>query len=197
MICTPAGDGAQVDLDLALVERAFAQHLAEFLPRLLVARSLLRIGGETHHLGLRQQRIEDALLGGIPGALAHLGDLLVARHLHGDLDQVLDDGVDIAAHVAHLGELGGFDLHERCVGEPGEPARDLGLAATGGPDHENVLGRDFLAQRVIDLHAAPAIAQRDRHGTLGVVLADDVFVEFRNDLARGHFSSSITRLRLV
>ncbi len=197
MMCTPGSNGAQVDLDLAVVERAFAQHLAEFLPRLLVARRLLRIGGESHHLRLRQQRVEDALFGGILGAFAHLGDLLVARHLHGHLGQVLDDGIDVAAHVADFGELGGFHFHERRVREPGEAPRDLGLAAAGRADHEDVLGRDFLAQRILDLHAAPAVAQRDGHGTLGVVLADDVLVEFGDDLARRHFSSSITRLRLV
>ena len=58
-------------------------------------------------------------------------------------------------------------------------------------------GRDFLAQRLTDLHAAPAIAQRDGDGALGGVLADDVLVEFGDDFFRGHFSSSITRLRLV
>ena len=35
------------------------------------------------------------------------------------------------------------------------------------------------------LHAAPAIAQRDGHGALGGVLADDVLVELLDDLARG------------
>ena len=36
------------------------------------------------------------------------------------------------------------------------------------------------------LHAAPAVAQRDRDGALGRVLADDVAVEFLHDFARGH-----------
>ena len=88
--------------------------------------------------------------------------------------------------VAHLGELGGFHFHERRVREPREAARDLGLAAAGGADHEDVLRRDFLAQRIFDLHAAPAIAQRDGHGALGGALADDVLVELGNDFARGH-----------
>jgi hypothetical protein len=34
-----------------------------------------------------------------------------------------------------------------------------------------------------ELLAAPAVAQRDRHGALGVVLADDEAVEFGNDFA--------------
>ena len=37
-----------------------------------------------------------------------------------------------------------------------------------------------------DLHAAPAVAQRDRHGALGGGLADDVLVQLLDDLARGH-----------
>jgi hypothetical protein len=42
------------------------------------------------------------------------------------------------------------------------------------------------ARRPLDLHAAPAVAQRDRDRALGGVLADDVLVEFLDDLARGH-----------
>ena len=36
------------------------------------------------------------------------------------------------------------------------------------------------------LLAAPAIAQCDRHGALGVVLTDDVFVQLVDDFLRGH-----------
>jgi hypothetical protein len=88
-----------------------------------------------------------------------------------------------------LGELGRFDLDERRVGELGEAARDLGLADTGRTDHEDVLGRDLLAQRLFHLHAPPAVAERDRYRALGRALADDVFVELLDDLPgskRGH-----------
>jgi hypothetical protein len=52
----------------------------------------------------------------------------------------------------------------------------------------------------VELHAAPAVAQGDGDGALGLVLADDVAVELADDLAGGQFghqSSSMTRLRLV
>ena len=78
-------------------------------------------------------------------ARAHAAHRLLAGLLDADLDQVAHDGVDVAAHVAHLGELGGLHLDERRVGEAREPARDLGLAHAGRPDHQDVLGRDFLA----------------------------------------------------
>ena len=134
-------------------------------------------------------------------ALAHLRHLLLARHLDGDVGQILDDRVDVAADVADLGELGGLDLDERRVGQPRQAARDLGLAARRRADHQDVLRRDFLAQRLLDLHAPPAVAQRDGHRALGGVLADDVLVELRDDLLRSRsscaFSSSMIRLRLV
>jgi hypothetical protein len=116
------------------------------------------------------------------GLLAHLLD----RGLH----QVADDGVDVAPDVADLGELGRLDLDEGRVGEPRQAARDLGLADAGGADHQDVLRRDLLAQRLGDLLAAPAVAQRDRHRALGGGLADDVLVEFVDDLLRRHGSSS-------
>src|SRR6476646_4245531 len=51
--------------------------------------------------------------------------------------------------------------------------RDLGFADAGRPDHDDVLGRDLVAQLGRDLLPAPAIAQRDGHGALGGALAHD------------------------
>jgi hypothetical protein len=65
------------------------------------------------------------------------------------------------------------------------------------------LGSTFLAQRLGQLQAAPAVAQRDGDGALGVLLADDVLVELGDDLAGGKVvahvtqSFSMTRLWLV
>ena len=128
----------------------------------------------------------------------HALDFLLAGHLDRDFSQFLDDRIDLAADVPHLGELGGLHLHEWRIREPRQPARDLGLAAAGRADHQDVLGRDLLAQRIIDLHAPPAVAQRDRHRALGIGLADDVLVEFKDDLLWSQApSSSMMMLRLV
>ena len=124
-------------------------------------------------------------------ALAHQPDR--------DLDEVAHDLFDVAADIADLGELGGLDLQERRVGEPGEAAGDLGLAAAGRPDHQDVLRRDLLAQRPVELLPAPAVAQRDGDGALGVVLADDEAVEFGDDLAggkAGHWAGGAIRVKL-
>ena len=142
------------------------------------------VGGESHHARLGQQRIEHALLGGIARALAHLRHFLLARHLHRDIGELLDDRLDVAADIADFGELGRLDLDERRIGELRQAARDLGLADAGRADHEDVLRRDLLAQRLADLHAPPAVAQRDGDRALGGVLADDVLVQFLNDLRR-------------
>ena len=96
----------------------------------------------------RQQHVEHALLGGVRARARDLRIAGFARLLDRDLDEVADDGVDVAADVADLGELGRLDLDERRVGEPRQPARDLGLADAGRPDHQDVLRRDLLAQRL-------------------------------------------------
>ena len=100
-----------------------------------------------------------------------------------DLDQVAHDLLDVAADIADLGELGRLDLEERRAGELGQAARDLGLADAGRADHQDVLRQHLLAQLVVELQPAPAVAQRDGDGALGVVLADDEAVEFGDDFA--------------
>src|SRR5207344_1612393 len=103
-------------------------------------------------------------------ARAHAAHRLLARLLDADLDQVAHDGVDVAADITDFGELGRLDLDERRLGESRQAPRDLGLADAGRPDHQDVLRRDLLAQRLGDLLAAPAVAQRDGNGALGLAL---------------------------
>ena len=192
--------GAHFDFDFALVEPAFAQHLAEFLPCLVPA-AVLRHPGAA---GAGKKRVENPLLGGVGRARAHLRHFLLARQLDGDVDELLDDRVHVAADIADLGELRRLDLDEGRTRELREPPGDLGLADARRADHEDVLGRDLLAQRLVDLHAAPAVPERDRNRALGRGLADDVLVQLLDDLARRHrlhgqpaASSSITKLRFV
>ncbi len=172
------------DLDFLVVEFAFAQFLAEFLPGRVVAASLF--GLEANLPRRRQQYVEDALLGLVLGTVAHLARFLFARLLDRGLHQVADDRIDVLADVTDFGELGRLDFDEGRIGEPRQPPRDLGLAHAGGPDHQDVLGRDLLAQRLGHLLAAPAVAQRDRDRALGGVLPDDMFIQFVNDFLGGH-----------
>ena len=117
------------------------------------------------------------------------------------IHQIAHDLFHIAAHIADLGKLRRLDLDERRPRQLGQSAADLGLADTGRPDHQDVLGINLVAQIVAQLLAPPAIAQGHRHGTLGVFLADDETVELGNDLAGGqvgHFERlSTVRLPLV
>ena len=116
--------------------------------------------------------------------------LLLLDHADGDVGQVADHAFDVAADVADLGVLGGLDLEERGADELGQPAGDLGLADAGGADHDDVLGRDVLAHLGRQLLPPPAIADGDGHGPLGGVLADDVFIQFGDDLTGCQVSHS-------
>src|SRR5690606_31057204 len=111
--------------------------------------------------GRWQQRIQDALLRRILGPVPYFPHGFLADHLDGDVHEIPDDAVDLAANVADLGELGCLDLDERRAREPREPTRNLGLADAGRADHQDVLRRDLAAQWLVHLHAAPAVPQRD------------------------------------
>ncbi len=116
--------------------------------------------------------------------------LFLAHHLHRAIHQIADDGFDIAAHVADLGELGGLDLDEGRIGQLGQPAGDFGFAHPGRADHQNILGGNFVAQFRRHPHPPPAVAQGNGHGALGGILADDVLVQFLSD-----FSGVISDMR--
>ena len=173
------------DLDEPVVEAALAQLLAHALARALCFFLDLRRILVGRRKRPRQQQVEQPLLGVLLRLGAHVSGVLLAHHADGDLDEIANHRLDVAADVTDFGELRRLDLQEGRLRELGEPARNLGLADSGRPDHEDVLRRDFfrhLRRQLLPPHAVP---QRDGHRTLGLLLTDDVFVELGDDLARG------------
>ncbi len=164
------------DLDHALVEFAVAQALAQFFASAL---------GGFARFGLRRhQQVEQALFGVGLGALGDFVQPLFAHHVDGDIHQIANHGFDVAADVADFGELAGLHFHERRIGELGQTPRQLRFADAGRADHEDVFGHHLIGHFRRKFLAADAVAQRDGHGALGFVLADDVFVQLAHDLAR-------------
>ena len=140
--------------------------------------------------GLRpraDQGVENPLLGRRLGPGLDPGASLVAHHDQRRLDEVAHDGVHVAADIADLGEFGRLDLEEGRAGQPGQPPGDLGLAHAGGPDHQDVLGRDLVAQVIRHALAPPAVPQSHGHGALGIVLADDEAIQLGDNFAGREF----------
>ena len=135
--------------------------------------------------------LQDALLGLEMRLGADLLALARAHEADARLHKIADDLVHVAADVADLGELGRFHLKEGRVGELGEAAGNLGLADAGRADHEDVLGQNLLAHDLVELLAAPAVAQRDGHRAFCVGLADDVAVKLRDDFPRGEVCHAV------
>ncbi len=206
---TPCGPGdldgreallAHLHLDEAAVELAVAQLRAQLLARLLElvvalgARGRVGVGvrlgrrsrRSPAEVRWREEEVEDAFFGVELGLFGDLVDLLLAHHVDGDLGQVADHALHVAADVADLSELRSLDLEEGRVGHAREAARDLGLADAGRADHDDVLGHHVGGHLGREFLAADAVAQRDGDGALGRVLADDVLVELRDDLPRRH-----------
>ena len=145
-----------------------------------------RLVGKADTARPRQQHIKHPFLGRVLGARAELLGFLFAHHLHRTIHQIADDRLDIAPDIADFGELGGFHLQKGRIGQLGQSPGDLGLADTGRPDHQNVLGGDFVAQLRRYPHPPPAVAQGNGHGALGSILTNDVLVQFLDDFSGGH-----------
>ena len=183
----------------ALIELAFAQLGAEFVAGARDLFAALRFGGGIYFRGhgrRRQQQIEQALFGGLFGALGDFVELFLADHVNRGFHQVADHGFNVAADVADFGVFRGFHFHERAAGQTREAARDFRLAHAGGTDHQNIFRQNVFGEFGREFLAADAIAQGDGHGFFGEVLADDVFVQLDNDFARRELVERGQRLRL-
>src|SRR4029077_1229288 len=182
------------DFDDALVQLALAQLLAQLLARAGLRIGEVRAGTLDHHAtagavgrswsGRRQQQIEQALFRVQFGLVGDVFELLFADHVDGDLDQVANHRFNVSSHVADLGELRGFHLQKRRVGELGEATGNLGFTHAGRTNHDDVLGNDFFGQVGREFLAAHAIAQGDGHGALRGLLADHVLVKLGHNLER-------------
>ena len=91
------------------------------------------------------KHIEDALLGRRFGPGCDLMLQPRPRDHDGAFNQITDDRLDITADVSHLRELRRFHLDERGLRQLRKAPRDFGLADTGRPHHQDVLGQDFVA----------------------------------------------------
>ena len=164
--------GLKLELDFLVVEMPVGESLAKRLARR--GRGILA-----------GQRIEQAVHRRFLGLVLHRQTASLLLQPDRFLDQIARNLLHVAADIADFGEFGRFHLHERRISQLGQPPRNLGLAAPGGADHQDVLGRHLVAQIGIELLAPPAIAERHGDGALGVPLADDVLIERGDDRLGG------------
>ena len=108
----------------------------------------------------------------------------------GGLDELEEDVLDVLADVAGLGQRRGVGDGERDVQQPGERLREVGLAAAGGAEEEDVRLRqlDLVAADdaggLLVLDPAVVVVDGDGEDLLRLVLADHVVVEEGADLDR-------------
>ena len=149
-----------------------------------------------------QQRLLHTFTGDVAGdrrVLALAGDLVdlvdvddarlgALDVIVGGLDELEQDVLDVLADIAGFGQRGGVGDGERDVEHLGQRLRQVGLAAPGRAEHEDVgLGQlHGLGTRVAGLlpglDALVVVVDRDGEGALGGVLTDDVALEELADL---------------
>ena len=178
------GARADFQVDLFVIEFALAQFFAQELARAvpLVFSAVAGCG---------QQHIENALFGGFLGAKTDFFYGLFTPHFYGHLYQIADNGLHIAPHIAHFRKLRRLDLDERRVGQACQAPGNLCFTDARRADHQDIFGRDLGAQRLLHLHAAPAVAQGIGYRAFGVLLADHVLVQFVDDFSGRHIGHGL------
>ena len=121
---------ADFDVDFFVVEFAFAQFFTEDLPGAAVALFLTLLAASGW-----QQGVQDALFSGVLSAVGHLLHGLFAVQLQRDVDEVANNGLNVAADITHFGKLGGLHFNEGRVGQFGQAAGNFGFTDTGWADH--------------------------------------------------------------
>ena len=150
-----------------------------------------------------QERLLHAFTGDVTGdrrVLTLAGDLVdlidvddagfgLLHVVVGGLDELEEDVLDILADIARLGERRCIGNRERNVEHAGKGLGQERLARTGRAEEQDVrLGQlDLVILWPISgggLHSLVVVVDRNRKGLLRGVLADHVFVEEVEDLAR-------------
>src|SRR6478736_6187362 len=162
-----------------------------------------------HRRGRALQHLEQGLLDALTGDVARdRGVLRLAGHLVdlvdvddarlglldvvvGGLDELEEDVLDVLTDVAGLGEGRGVRDGERDVEHLRQRLREVGLAAAGRADEQDVgLGDVDMVGVLLDrprlarLDALVVVVDRDGERLLGGVLAAHVVLEELEDLAR-------------
>src|SRR4029453_6891008 len=174
-------------LDNSRIQPTLSKLLSELFPgsfELLVGRIVVRL---FHLLGSRQQQIEHSFFGVLFRFFGNLGDLLFAYEVNADLDQIADHRLDITPYVSNLSEFRGLDFQKRRIRKPSQSSSNLRLSNSSRADHYYVFWNDVLSEFCRELLPSDSVAKRDSNCAFGGMLADDVLVQFGDNLTRGHF----------
>ncbi len=175
----------EVDLYLFVIQLAFTQLFAK---RLAGGRGLLGLFSLAPVIFRRwDQHVENALFRHLFRTVAVFLDRLHTHHFHGGIGQIADNRVNFFTDIAHFGEFSRFYFDEGRIGQLRQTTGDFGFTDAGWTDHQNVFRRHFVAQLFVELHTTPAVTQGNSNRALGIVLTDNVFVQFADNFAWGHF----------
>ncbi|SMG66807.1 hypothetical protein BMETH_72_1 [methanotrophic bacterial endosymbiont of Bathymodiolus sp.] len=118
--------------------------------------------------------------------MLHGFHLRFAGHLISCFSQIPYDRLNIATDITDLGKFSCFDFNERRISKPCKSARNFCFTHPGRTNHQNILGRDFIAHSPFDLGSAPAITQGYGNRTLGTSLTDNMLIQLVGDFFRCH-----------
>ena len=135
-------------------------------------------------LSYRKHRFDHLSFGDFGNFRLNLFYLFFPDHSYGGFHKLSYHGFDVAADVAHFGELGGFHLDERRFDDFRKPSCNFRLADAGRAFHNDVFRGYLFPEFFGKLASSVTISESYGNRLFGRRLTDDVSVQFLNRLFR-------------
>ena len=145
----------------------------------------------------RKQNIEQALFNKQRCFFTNIFRSFASYHSHGLINKITNHRLNVAANIADFSEFRGLHLDKRSFCQLGKPAGNFGFSYAGRADHNNVVGHDLITKIVTDMLAAKSVAQSNSNRFFSIFLANDIFIELRNNLVWSQITCRYRTLNTV
>lgn len=114
-------------------------------------------------------------------------DSLDVYYFYGGIGQIVNNRIYFFIDVVYFGEFGCFNFDEWCICQFSQMMGDFSFIDIGWVDYQDIFWGYFMAQLFVELYVMLVVMQSNCYRMFGVVLVDDVFIQFVDDFVWGYF----------